>query len=267
MEGQPLKKVAFDYHLKITFDEPVTRHRFTIRCFPVSDERQEILEMNTSIYPNRFLEQTVDSFGNRCVYGMQEDSHQLFEVRVSGTALLGKEVYTKAPEDFKVGLFRAVSKYTHMGSELMQLYRSIPVAESNLERSRNIMKAVHDSLEYCPGSTNINTLAEEALKERKGVCQDYAHIMLALCRQARIPCRYVVGMLTGEGASHAWVEIYDNERWYGLDPTNLIEVTDSHVKISHGRDYEDCILNIGTFMGNTKQHQEVSVKVEEIQEK
>ena len=61
-----------------------------------------------------------------------------------------------------------------------------------------------------------------------GVCQDYSHIMIALCQMSRIPARYVVGMLMGEGLSHAWVEIYDGGAWRGIDPTNHTIVGDQH---------------------------------------
>ena len=96
-----------------------------------------------------------------------------------------------------------------------------------------------------------------------GVCQDYSHILISLCHLAGIPARYVVGMLTGEGASHAWVEIYQDEKWYALDPTNNLIVDDEHIKISHGRDYRDCLINQGVFTGCAKQTQEIQVVVEE----
>ena len=95
------------------------------------------------------------------------------------------------------------------------------------------------------------------------MCQDYAHIMISMCRMAGIPCRYVVGMLIGEGLSHAWVEIEDNGMWYGIDPTNGIKVSENHIKISHGRDYGDCLINQGVFTGTAKQIQTVSVSVQE----
>lgn len=90
--------------------------------------------------------------------------------------------------------------------------------------------------------------------------------MLSLCRMLGIPCRYVAGMLIGEGASHAWVEIADNGVWYGLDPTNGTRVSEEHIKISHGRDYADCLINQGVFTGNAVQRQSVSVSVQEVEE-
>lgn len=107
------------------------------------------------------------------------------------------------------------------------------------------------------------TTAEQAMALGQGVCQDYAHILLSLCRMEQIPCRYAVGMLLGEGLSHAWVEIADGERWYALDPTNRLLVDDQHIKISAGRDYTDCTINQGLFVGRTRQTQQAVVSVQE----
>ena len=125
------------------------------------------------------------------------------------------------------------------------------------------MEAVHGSIRYGRGVTDINTTAEDALALGSGVCQDYSHILLALFREDRIPSRYVVGMMTGEGESHAWVEIYDGARWHGFDPTNNVPVEDAHIKISHGRDYRDCSINRGVFTGQAAQRQSILVEVTE----
>ena len=80
----------------------------------------------------------------------------------------------------------------------------------------------------------------------------------------KIPCRYVTGMMLGEGKSHAWVEVYSDGMWIGMDPTNSQLVDDFYIKIAHGRDYSDCLVNQGIFTGNVTQIQEISVNVEEV---
>lgn len=92
------------------------------------------------------------------------------------------------------------------------------------------MRAVYTHFKYVTGSTQIHATAEEALKLGEGVCQDYAHIMLSLLRIEGIPCRYVVGIMQGEGASHAWTEVLCNGYWYGFDPTNNKLVDDEYIK-------------------------------------
>ncbi|MCD7954522.1 MAG: transglutaminase family protein [Lachnospiraceae bacterium] len=132
-----------------------------------------------------------------------------------------------------------------------------------LELAVTMMHTLYENFSYVKGVTNVHTTAEEAMALGKGVCQDYAHILLSLCRIHRIPCRYVVGMLIGEGLSHAWVEVCDGSRWYAIDPTNNLIVDDQHIKISSGRDYHDCIVSQGVFVGRTKQTQTVAVRVKE----
>ena len=85
-----------------------------------------------------------------------------------------------------------------------------------------------------------------------------------MCRHVGLTARYIAGLLGGEGATHAWVEVYHNERWIGLDPTHNRVVDDNYITIAHGRDYRDCMLDIGIFSGcNVQQHQWVNASVRE----
>lgn len=259
-----MKTLEFHYHLQIKFSDAVSSHRFTVRGFPVTDERQKILTATHSILPNEFLSEYRDSFGNRCVYGNARSQHHLFDVKVNGIAKTGLSACTGASPGYKVGIFKQPTSYTKAGENLVRFFHDLPLRDSmdNLEKGRIIMEAVYKSMTYQPASTGIHTTAEEAFIQKQGVCQDYAHIMLALCRYAHIPCRYVVGMLIGEGASHAWVEVYDRSRWFGLDPTNFLTVYEDHIKMACGRDYSDCILNKGVFTGSAAQTQTVEVRVD-----
>ncbi|MGM9649705.1 MAG: transglutaminase family protein, partial [Butyricicoccaceae bacterium] len=115
------------------------------------------------------------------------------------------------------------------------------------------------------GATSVSTTAEDAAALGKGVCQDYAHMMIALCRMDHIPARYVAGYLVGEGETHAWLEIYDGARWVGMDPTHNRMVGDQYISIIFGRDYNDCILDKGFFRSTQNkpvlQTQQVHVSV------
>jgi len=116
---------------------------------------------------------------------------------------------------------------------------------------------------YKSGSTSITTTAETALRQGCGVCQDYAHILIALCRQQGIPARYVAGFMIGEGVTHAWIEIYAAGKWLAIDPTHNRIVDELYIKLSSGRDFGDCIIDRGIFRGIAKQQQAVTVLVEE----
>lgn len=125
------------------------------------------------------------------------------------------------------------------------------------------MHRLYREFSYVPGSTHVGTTAEEALAGGKGVCQDYAQILIALCRMAGYPARYVVGLLPGEGATHAWAEVWQDGRWLGLDPTHDCAADERYIKLSHGRDFTDCSVDRGCFKGGAGQRQKIYIKVEE----
>jgi transglutaminase-like putative cysteine protease len=122
---------------------------------------------------------------------------------------------------------------------------------------------------YSPGLTTIETTIDEILDHKKGICQDFAHVLLQLLRTAGIPSRYVSGYicpnksgLRGQAATHAWVEIYlPTQGWRGIDPTNNIWVTNNHVKLSVGKDFGDCSPVKGTFNGTTTSTLAVNVTI------
>ena len=165
-----------------------------------------------------------------------------------------------------LGMYRYQSQFTKPGSAIKAFAKTFSFAPeaTGYEKAMAYMARLHECFSYVPGVTDIGTTAEEAMEKGQGVCQDYSHILLSLCRMEHIPARYVVGMLMGEGLSHAWVEVCDKGRWFALDPTNNLVVDDQHIRISVGRDYEDCTINQGFFVGTATQQQEARVLVEEI---
>ncbi|MGM9675601.1 MAG: transglutaminase family protein [Bacteroidaceae bacterium] len=100
----------------------------------------------------------------------------------------------------------------------------------------------------------------------EGVCQDYAHLLVAACRASGIRARYVNGLTVGEGATHAWVEAYEDGQWIGLDPTAGRCIDYGYIKIAHGRDVGDCPSNRGRISPFTRETLSVSVRVEECQQ-
>jgi transglutaminase-like putative cysteine protease len=127
-----------------------------------------------------------------------------------------------------------------------------------------VHRYVHSALDYTPGATSIGVDIEEVLACGAGVCQDYAHLAVTLCRQLAIPARYVSGYLfavndaTGEDSdvdavevqTHAWFEAaVPSFGWLALDPTNAQQVGMRHIKIGHGRDYDDVPPIKGVYSG------------------
>lgn len=263
-----MKTLKYHYYIKIEFDQPVTQHSFTVRCMPQSDERQMILQQNISILPKEFLCANRDSFGNSYFFGRAKNPHNLFEVVSEGIVQTGLSETVRSGEAYRLGMFAPQTDYTRPGEGITAFFKSLELPEKagSVEKGLYLMEMLRKNFTYVQGKTDISTTAEQAWQLGCGVCQDYSHIMLSLCRMAGMQARYVAGMLIGEGLSHAWVEIAEGGKWYGLDPTNGIRVLEDHIKISHGRDYADCLINQGVFTGMAKQKQTISVRVEEMTE-
>lgn len=139
----------------------------------------------------------------------------------------------------------------------------------------NIMRWIYENYEYRPGATHVSTTAEQAREARSGVCQDFAHVAIAMCRSLGIPARYVSGYLfdpnhdslRGTQASHAWFEVFlpDKGGWYGFDPTNNKVIDEHFVTLAKGRDYADVTPASGSFFGGGSYRKlEVSVEVSEV---
>ena len=115
---------------------------------------------------------------------------------------------------------------------------------------------VHEAIRYAYGATSVATTAAEALAGGQGVCQDAAHVMIALCRAIGLPARYVSGHLLGEGGTHAWVEVIvadaDAARAVALDPCNGCHVGAKYLTIATGRDYTDVAPTSGTYLGTAR---------------
>jgi transglutaminase-like putative cysteine protease len=123
-----------------------------------------------------------------------------------------------------------------------------------LQTAERFCAYVHGALAYAHGATSVTTTAAEALAGGSGVCQDSAHLMIALCRAAGLPARYVSGHLLGEGGTHAWVEVVVADRAGGalavaLDPCNGRPAGRDYVTVAIGRDYTDVAPTSGTYAG------------------
>ncbi|TDT93760.1 transglutaminase-like putative cysteine protease [Azorhizobium sp. AG788] len=151
---------------------------------------------------------------------------------------------------------------------------SFPDERPVLAAALELMHRIHDDFAYQPGTTTVTTLPVEAFDARSGVCQDFAHVMIAGLRGAGLPARYVSGYLrtippegqprlAGADATHAWVEVWCGARigWIGLDPTNAIPAGEDHVILAIGRDYADVSPVDGVVVSSGNQILAVGVDV------
>ncbi|MBK8092924.1 MAG: transglutaminase family protein [Verrucomicrobiaceae bacterium] len=144
-------------------------------------------------------------------------------------------------------------------------------SEGIFEAAQAIMRHVHTQWLYMPGTTHASTHMREVMTQRRGVCQDFAHVMIGLCRALGIPTRYVSGYLyngpadslRGAQASHAWCEVHiPAHGWFGLDPTNNTLADERHAKIATCRDYADAAPLTGTFDGPANATSSLQVELE-----
>jgi transglutaminase-like putative cysteine protease len=127
-----------------------------------------------------------------------------------------------------------------------------------------IMGLIHRDFAYEPSSTGVHTHMRAVLADRRGVCQDFAHVMIGLCRALKIPALYVSGYLAVDAASatHAWTEVYiPGVGWRALDPTHNRQTDGKYVKIAVGRDYADVAPVTGTYNGTKERKLEVEVTI------
>ncbi len=261
-----MKKLHFDYSMQITYTQKVADCHFTIKGIQADNHRQHPKGVVIEILPENRWSRGVDSFGNQMVYGSVGKEHDRFLFHISGDVTTGILEYEPAEKESLLSMYRYPYGLTKPGPELTAYYNSLKLEEkaSVYEKGVFLMHKLYQDFSYEKNITDIGTSAEEAFRIGRGVCQDYAHILIALCHMAGIPARYVTGMLIGEGDSHAWVEILMGDRWYAVDPTNDVIVTDSHIKIGMGRDASDCMINRGILRGGGSQTQWIHVSVEEV---
>ncbi len=136
---------------------------------------------------------------------------------------------------------------------------------------RTLSTIIYESFAYEPGVTDADSPIDQALGARSGVCQDFAHIMIAICRSWGIPARYVSGYLftdrqagdrSDPDATHAWVEVFlPSTRWIGLDPTNNVMAGERHIAAAVGRDYADVPPSRGVYKGDAESQLAVGVSV------
>lgn len=258
--------LKFFYEQRIDFSKPVHGHQFVYRCIPKSEPGQEVEQLNIKISPCDFWSYGWDTYQNRTIYGTTKKKHQKFFLCVHGIIKKDWRIYDG--DDQNLYLLRAQTKLTNLGKEITKsmdiLFSRVSGKKRAYEKALEIMNFVYETFTYTKGVTTVNTTAQEALSIKKGVCQDYAHVMIGLCRFFGISARYVSGAMIGEGYSHAWVEIYSDGKWYGFDPTNHLLIDDMYIAFARGRDSSDCILNQGVYYGKCQEIQKIKVVVEEI---
>ncbi|MFI5502515.1 transglutaminase domain-containing protein [Nocardia asteroides] len=262
------------------YDAPVTRSFNEARLTPRADSRQNVILNRVETVPATRSYRYTDYWGTAVTAFDLHAPHT--ELEVTGSSVVETEPFAEPTEELSWDELRAgriVDRFDEMLSPTAYVPhdRKLATVARQLSRGEEPAKAVvraaewvHKEMDYIAGTTSVHTSALEAFAERRGVCQDYAHLTLVLLRSMGIPSRYVSGYLhpkpgagigeTVAGQSHAWVEAWTGQ-WWGYDPTNNLAVNEQHVSVGVGRDYADVPPLKGVFSGGGSTDLEVVVEV------
>jgi transglutaminase-like putative cysteine protease len=260
--------VNFQYQTEMRFSSPAAKHRFSLKILPPSDNRQTIRHLSWQIEPDAMTWQTHDGFGNQVLSGYIDTAHEFFRFGIEGSAEVSDEPYTGCHKQFGVLLYH--TDLTRPGAALVDFYHDIKqsaptaaVSGDILPRISHFSKAVNQCLRYERGITASSSSAQDAFNCGAGVCQDYAHILLSLLRMDKIPCRYVAGLASDYGETHAWVEAQTAKgQFCGIDPTRDKLIDSHYIAFSRGRDFKDCSVERGVFKGICRGTQTINLKME-----
>lgn len=255
---------------------------------PQKGARQRLVSFELELDPPAQLFSYADAFGNAVYHFDVPQPHD--RLSIVARSAVETQVPTPLPDALDMGEWdRLKSDFVrgenfdflaHHGFAVETDRLKAFVAEQNLDELkardpltavRTLSTRIYEAFGYQAGVTHADSPIDLALEARQGVCQDFAHIMIAICRSWGIPARYVSGYLftdrqagdrSDPDATHAWVEVFlPSLRWVGLDPTNNVEAGERHIAAAVGRDYNDVPPSRGVYKGDAESQLAVGVSV------
>ena len=253
LEHRTSRRLMLEQRIRYRYTQPVTDVRQRLRIVPpMTHGRQQRRHWHLAVegVQASSLRTFVDPFGNVTV-----DVHvPRVDDAVEFVLAVEAETADSSAEMHDVAVDRRYLRHTRLtaaGDATIELASGLGSHDVT-----SICARAHRSIAYGWGVTGVRTTASEALAGGRGVCQDYAHIMLAACRLVGLPARYVSGHLTGEGGSHAWVEVLHphprrQSHWIaeGWDPTHNRRTNTDYLVVAVGRDYADASPLSGSYDG------------------
>ncbi|PRO66656.1 transglutaminase family protein [Alkalicoccus urumqiensis] len=266
-------KYQIEHTNDFTYETMVDQSLNRIRLKPRTDECQRLLSYTPTIEPVTLTKENTDIWGNTVESFFIAEPHQRLLVKTTSVVSIQKSPFVRmvqyTPEMetiFKSDLFR--SHYLAYLADTAPTYirpdqkeevkRELGDLSNPVECALSVLDFVYSRFSYDPEATNVSTSAVDAFDLKRGVCQDYANVMLGILRAKGLPARYVSGYLyvgensalVGDAATHAWVEVMiPGIGWVGLDPTNNVEALEQHIRVGVGRDYEDTSPVQGVYRG------------------
>lgn len=293
-------KYRIRHYTEYAYQEPVSSCHNRLCLQPLNILNHECLQSDINIVPTPDeITHRTDFFGNELVFFSIYKEHKKLRVnsnsiviledrnnagRASSSPVLWKDarqmLTNETDELHEIIQYTLPSLHIPFSMVIREFAADCLTPEATLWDACNaLMKKIHKTLEFKPGFTTVNTPVESVLKVKKGVCQDFAHLMIACLRNYGLPARYVSGYietvpppgkekLVGADASHAWVSVYFPQAgWIEFDPTNNVLPADKHIIVAHGRDYHDVAPLKGIVFSSGNQRLTVKVDVERMEGK
>jgi transglutaminase-like putative cysteine protease len=280
-------KVDVTHTTRLEYTADVVEGVTQARMGPHSDSHQHCQRFELRATPSATVNQYLDGFGNPTHLITVAAPHRYMEIvaRSNVETLLGDPFQTpEMPPRPLTAAERAdyvdPSNLVPSNPELDFLAAPFEprTKEHTFEAVQALMELVYQQFEYASQVTTVATTVPEVLAHRRGVCQDFAHVLIGLCRSIGIAARYVSGYIVadprksvlktasaprGSEASHAWVEAFtDTHGWRGFDPTNNLVASEYHIKMAIGRDYRDVAPTRGTYRGQAAEQLHVQVQTQ-----
>ena len=265
------------HRTRYTYSTPVRDSFNDVRLQPMPIPEQTVESFLLKVLPAARLTHSKDFYSNWIHHFqiIEPHSHLLIEansvVDTHPPALLPDEPICpydrmrEAPNIERCFDYLLESRFVELSPEAWKLALDATVGVADAwQAALALMRFVHGFLKYESASTHVHTHMSEVLRDRRGVWQDFAHLLIGLCRSLKIPARYVSGYLATEAASatHAWIEVFvPGHGWRGLDPTHNCQLTGEYVKIGNGRDYADVSPISGNYRGTRDRKMEVEVRI------
>ena len=276
-----------------TYSEPVTLCHNIAHLVPRHHPFQRVARVQFRVEPRpEVFTERDDFFGNRATYFTVQKQHRRLEVHVESEVTVSTAPRPRPAETpgweyvrdlLKVDLVPAnleAFEYCFDSPHVRRSPELAAYAAPSFPRARPIMAGlldlnarIHREFAYTPNSTDLSTSVADVLRMRRGVCQDFAHLMIGCLRSLGLPARYVSGYLrtepppgqprlVGADASHAWIAAYiPGMGWYDFDPTNNSVAGETHIVLAWGRDYSDVSPIRGVLIGGGRQTIAVGVTV------
>ncbi|HVU11243.1 MAG TPA: transglutaminase family protein [Phototrophicaceae bacterium] len=275
---------AVKHETTFRYSDPISESVMEVYMQPRTEGIQRCLRFNLLTYPRARAFEHYDYLGN--IVHSFDIPTQHDQLKITAESIVELIAPPPLPNALDAGAWDTLDQVAKSG-EFWDMLEASPrtmpsealrqfAQELDVNRNTDPLSLLHqintrlfNSLDYSASTTDVDSPIDVALAARKGVCQDFAHIMIALVRSVGIPCRYVSGYLffdhhdrSTPDATHAWVEAYLPQiGWIGFDPTNNLIAGERHIRVAIGRDYNDVPPTRGVFKGKAESELAVAVHI------